>query len=421
MQINLLGETNHRNKKVKFGIKRDDRRRHIYILGKTGMGKSVLLENMAIQDIKNGEGVCFIDPHGDLAENLLNFIPAMRINDVIYFNPSDSEYPISFNPMENIKPEFRHLVCSGLVGVFKKIWFDSWGPRLEYILRNAILALLEKRGSTLLGIQRILVDDNFRKSILANVSDPVVKQFWNIEFQQMNPKLKSEAIAPIQNKVGQFLTSSLIRNIVGQPKSSFDVREVMDSQKILIVNLAKGSVGEDNAMLLGAMIVTKVYLSAMSRVDTAEAERKDFYMYVDEFQNFATEAFANVLSEARKYRLSLVLANQYLEQIIEGVRSAILGNCGTFICFRAGATDGETLERELQPFTEEGFTNLPKFKIYLRLLIDGIAGDAFSANTLPPCEEEEGNGEKIIRQSRERYCRSRKEVEEKINRWANIS
>lgn len=376
---------------------------------------------MAVQHIQQGNGVCFIDPHGDSAEHLLKFIPSERINDIIYFNPSDTEYPIAFNPMENINPEFRHLVCSGLIGVFKKIWVDSWGPRLEYILRNAILALLETKGATLLAIQRILSDESYRAKICAMLNDTVVKAFWYQEYEKMHPRLRSEAVSPIQNKVGQFLTAPLIRNIIGQGKSSFDLRQAMDSQKILIVNLAKGKVGEDNGALLGAMLVTKIYLAAMSRADMPENERKDFYLYVDEFQNFATDSFANILSESRKYRLSLVLANQYLDQLIPQVRHAILGNCGTVISFRTGATDAKILETELGTFKTEDFINLSKYNIYLKLMINGLAGDAFSATTLPPLDNYQENQEKIIRVSRERYAKLKKEVEEKINRWTNIS
>jgi hypothetical protein len=414
--ITWLGKTSFRNEQRKFGILKDDLRRHIYMAGKTGSGKSVLLENLAIQHIQNGDGVCFLDPHGDSAETLLKYIPSHRINDVIYFNPCDTEFPIAFNPMENPSPELRHLACSGLVGVFQKIWHDSWGPRLEYILRNTILTLLETPGSTLLGIQRLLSDDAYRARICPTIKDSVVKAFWYQEYEKMPPKLKLEAISPIQNKVGQFLTAPLIRNIVGQSKSSFDVRDVMDNQKIMIVNLAKGKVGEDNGALLGSMLITKFYLSAMSRADMPENKRKDFYLYADEFQNFATESFANILSEARKYRLSLILANQYLDQLIPTVRHAILGNCGTIISFRTGASDGKILENELAPFKQEDFVNLPKYNVYLKLMIDGLAGDAFSASTLPPCPLIQGHQNKLKRVSRERYARNKKDVEARIKK-----
>ena len=417
--ITPFAETNYRNQRKRFGIKTDDRRRHMYIIGKTGMGKTVLLENMIYSDIMNGHGCCYIDPHGDTAEKIINFIPPHRINDVIYFNPADQSFPIAFNPLESVNPEHRHLVASGLVGVFKKLWADSWGPRLEYLLRNAILALLDYPDSTLLGINRLFVDKNFRNKVLAHVKDPVVKSFFVDEFAKYNDKFLSEAIAPIQNKVGQFLSVSLIRNIVGQVKSTIDMRDIMDNKKILIMNLSKGRIGEDASALLGAMMVTKISLAAMSRVDIPEDERNDFYLYVDEFQNFATEAFADILSEARKYHLCLILAHQYIEQLVDEVRSAVFGNVGTLINFRVGAADAELLETEYAPvFTIEDIINLPKYNIYLKLMIDGVASEPFSATTLPPLSKSENNDEKVIGQSRERYAKSREVVEEKINRWA---
>ncbi len=421
-EITFFAKTNFRNQERVFGIKTDDRRRHMYVIGKTGMGKTNLLENLAIQDIQKGHGVAFIDPHGDTAEKLIKAIPANRMNDVIYFNPSDQDFPIAFNVLEKVDSEYRHLVASGLVGVFKKIWADSWGPRLEYILRNAIMALLEYPGSTLLGVTRILVDKNYRDRVIEKVTDPVIKSFWVDEFSKWEPRVLQEVISPIQNKVGQFLSSSLIRNIVGQTVSTFDVREAMDSQKIIIMNFSKGRIGEDNSALLGAMMITKIQLAAMARVDIPEETRKDFYLYVDEFQNFATESFANILSEARKYHLNLVLANQYVSQIDERVRDAIFGNAGSIISFRVGASDAEWLEKEFEPvFTANDIVNLPKFQIYLKLMIDGIAGDAFSATTLPPIKlEDAGNEEKIIRISRERYTNSKEDVEEKIRRWTGM-
>lgn len=420
--ITFFAKTNFRNQERVFGIKTDDRRRHMYVIGKTGMGKTNLLENLAIQDIQKGHGIAFVDPHGDTAEKLIKAIPSWRVNDVIYFNPADQDFPIAFNVMEKVGPEYRHLVASGLVGVFKKIWADSWGPRLEYILRNAILALLEYPGSTLLGVTRILVDKSYRERVVEKVTDPVVRSFWVDEFTQWNDRVLQEVISPIQNKVGQFLSSSLVRNIVGQTVSSFDIRKVMDERKILIMNLSKGRIGEDNSALLGAMMITKIQLAAMGRVDIEEETRKDFYLYVDEFQNFATESFANILSEARKYRLNLILANQYVNQIDERVRDAIFGNAGSIISFRVGAMDAEFLEKEFEPvFTANDLVNLPKYQIYLKLMIDGIAGDAFSATTLPPIKlEDVGNDEKIIAVSRERYATKKTEVEEKIRRWSGM-
>ena len=418
--ITYFGKTNFRGQEHVFGIKRDDRRRHTYVIGKTGMGKTTLMENMIISDIIAGNGLAVVDPHGDLAEEILNFIPSSRVNDVVYFNPSDIDFPIAFNVMEHVDSKYRHLVASGLIGVFKKIWADSWGPRLEYLLRNTILALLEYPDSTLLGVPRLLIDDDYRRKVVSKVSDPVVKTFWTDEFTKYSKQFMVEAISPIQNKVGQFLSSSLVRNIVSQPNSSIDMRDIMDNRKIFIVNLAKGRIGEDYSALLGAMIITKIQLAAMGRVDTPEPERKDFYLYVDEFQNFATESFAGILSEARKYRLNLIVAHQYIGQLEETVSDAIFGNVGTIIAFRVGATDAEYLEKEFEPiFMMNDLVNLAKYDMYLKLMIDGVSGDAFSATSLPPIEvTTKSDPEKIIRVSRERYTKKREEVEDKVARWS---
>ncbi|PJA86785.1 MAG: hypothetical protein CO141_02915 [Candidatus Moranbacteria bacterium CG_4_9_14_3_um_filter_42_9] len=426
-QITFFAKTNFRNQERNFGIKRDDRRRHVYVIGKTGMGKTNLLENMVIQDIRNNEGVCFIDPHGESAERMLKAVPSHRVNDVIYFNPADSEFPIAFNILEAVEENKKNLVASGMMGVFKKLWPDVWSARMEYILNNTILALLDYPGSTMLGVNRMMSDKDFRKRVYPAIKDPVVKSFWINEFDKWEDRFRKEAVAAIQNKVGQFLSSSLIRHIVGQPKSTIDMRDIMDNQKILIVNLSKGRIGEDAMRLLGGMIVTKIQLAAMERVNVSEDQRKDFYLHVDEFQNFVTESFANILSEARKYRLNLTLAHQYISQLIfdsnTTVRDAVFGNVGTIIAFRVGAEDAEFLEKEFDPvFLLNDLVNLTKYNIYLKLMIDGIAGDAFSATTLPPMDLEEtaGNEEKIIRISRERYGKSRAEIEEKIERWSGM-
>lgn len=419
--IAVFAETNFRNERRRFGIKTDDRRRHMYFVGKTGMGKSVVLENLIFHDILSEKGVAVVDPHGELVEKVLEFIPQNRINDVIYFNPSDIDYPIAFNVLEKVDPKYRHLVASGLVGVFKKIWADSWGPRLEYLLRNAILALLDYPDSTLLGVNRMLVDKDYRKKVVAKIQDPVVKAFWMDEFTKYNQQFLVEAIAPIQNKVGQFLSTSLIRNIVGQVKSTINMREVMDDKKIFLLNLSKGRIGEDASSLLGAMVITKIQLAAMSRVDIPESKREDFYLYVDEFQNFATESFAGILSEARKYRLNLIIAHQYIEQLGDVVKAAVFGNVGTIVSFRVGAADAEELEKEFAPnFTEEDLVNLPKFHIYLKLMIDGVSSEPFSATTMPPIAETTNLADKIIKVSRERYAKSREVVEEKIARWSGV-
>ncbi len=419
--INYFGLTNFRNQNRRFGIKLDDRRRHMYIVGKTGMGKTTILENMVLNDIYAGHGVGLVDPHGDFAEKIINYIPPNRINDVVYFNPADIDFPIGFNILETIKVEHKHLITAGLMGVFKKIWPDVWSARMEYILNNTILALLDYPGTTLLGINRLLADDDYRRRVVNNLKDPVVKAFWVNEFASYNDRYKQEAVAPIQNKIGQFLSASVIRNIVAQVKSRIDIREIMDNKKIFIINLSKGRIGEDNSRLLGGMLITKIQLAAMERVDTPEAERKDFFLYVDEFQNFATESFANILSEARKYRLDLIMAHQYMEQLEEEVLAAVIGNVGTTVVFRVGSTDSEVLAKEFVPtFLEEDLVNLPKYNIYLKLMIDGVASRPFSALTLPPIAVKTDSAEKVIRVSRERYAVPREKIEDKIARWSGM-
>ncbi len=423
-EITILAKTNFRNRDVPFGIRTDDRRRHTYIIGKTGMGKTTLMENMIIQDIVNGKGVAFVDPHGDSVEKILDFIPSSRVNDVIYINPADVDFPIAFNILESVDSKYKHLVASGLMGVFTKIWANLWSARMEYILNNSILALLDSPGNTLLGIARLLVDKKYRKKIVDNVKDPMVRTFWMDEFANWPEKYRMESIAPIQNKVGQFLSSGITRNIMGQPKSTLDLREAMDTKKIILMNLSKGRVGEDNSALLGAMIITKLQLAALSRVDIEENEREDFYLYVDEFQNFATESFATILSEARKYHLNLTIGHQYIGQLISEknntkVRDAVFGNVGTIISFRVGAADAEFLEKEFEPtFMQNDLVNLPRATVVLRLMINGVASDPFTAVTLPPgTYERTGNADKVIRVSRERYANPVAEVEEKITRW----
>lgn len=424
--VTLFAQTNFRGTQQVFGIKEDDRRRHVYIIGKTGMGKTNLLQTMVVQDIRAGHGLAYVDPHGDTAENLLQFIPKNRVNDVVYFNPADMAYPIAFNVLETVNEEHKHLVASGMMGVFKKIWPDVWSPRMEHILNYTILALLDYPGSTMMGINRMLADKVFRNKVLAKVKDPIVKSFWVGEFAKWNDRYLNEAIAPIQNKVGQFIATPIVRNIVSQTKSTINMREIMDQGKILILNLSKGRIGEEAMQLIGGMAVTKLQLAAMERVDIPERDRRDFYLYVDEFQNFATESFANILSEARKYRLSLIMAHQYVGQLVrEGnpyVRDAIFGNVGSIICFRIGAEDAEMLAKEFEPVVSEyDLVNLPKYHIYLKLMIDGLAGDAFSAETLPPLmPPPDTDQEKVVRVSRERYGRKREIVEEKISRWAGM-
>ncbi|MBI2485220.1 type IV secretion system DNA-binding domain-containing protein [Candidatus Uhrbacteria bacterium] len=415
----FFARTNFRNRLRKFGIRTDDRRRHMYIVGKSGVGKTTLIENMILADIYYGHGVGFIDPHGDSAEKIIDAIPEHRINDVVYFNPSDLNHCIGFNVLEAVDDSHKHVIASGLMGVFKKIWPDVWSPRMEHIMNNCILSLLENPGNTLLGINRILVDRDFRRKIVAGIRDPVVKAFWVTEFEQWDPKFRTEAIAPIQNKVGQFLSTSLVRNIVAQEKSTIDMRHIMDGNHIFIVNLSKGRIGEDASRLLGGLLVTKMQLAAMARVDILEEAREDFYLYIDEFQNFATESFANILSEARKYRLALIMAHQYIEQLDETVEAAVFGNAGTLISFRVGSADAEKLAVEFAPkFIEDDLVNLPKANIYLKLLSKGIAGDPFSAVTLPPIQIHTKNEVKVIAASRQQYAVPRELVEERILRWS---
>lgn len=418
-KITYFGETDARNKRVKFGIKAEDRTRHMYVIGKTGMGKSTLLENMAVQDIQSGEGLCFIDPHGKSAELLLNYIPEHRVKDVVYFAPFDIDYPIAFNVMEDVGYDKRHLVVSGLMATFKKIWVDAWSARMEYILSNTLLALLEYPGATLLGVNKMYADKEYRKKVVANITDPAVKSFWVDEFAKYTDKFAAEATPAIQNKIGQFTNNPLIRNIIGQPKSSFDIRKMMDERKILIVNLSKGRVGESNANLLGAMIITKVYLAAMSRADASEKQMKalpNFYLYVDEFQSFANESFADILSEARKYKLNLTIAHQYVEQMTDEVRAAVFGNVGTMIVFRVGSIDAEQFEKEFAPqFTADDIVNLGKYQMYLRLMIDGVGSQPFSATNLPPIALPPVSfREQAVAASREQFGQLRSIVEEQV-------
>ncbi|MDO8585366.1 MAG: type IV secretion system DNA-binding domain-containing protein [bacterium] len=423
-----FGKTDFRNAERLFGIKRKDRRQHMYVMGKTGTGKSVLLHNLILQDILNGDGVCVVDPHGELVEGVLEKIPRERLKDVIYFNPADTEFPMGFNPLELPDPKYKHLVASGLMGIFTKIWSNVWSARMEYILNNAILALLDTPNTTLLGIPRLLVDKDYRQQIINNLKDPVVKAFWMNEYEEWQDKFRNEAIAPIQNKVGQFLSTAIVRNVVGQSKSTIDIFDLMNEQKIFLVNVSKGRIGEDNSALMGAMIITKIQLAAMERVRIPEEDRRDFYLFVDEFQNFATDSFAGVLSEARKYRLNLIIAHQYVGQLVTDVstkvRDAVFGNVGTMIIFRVGAADAEFLENEFEPeFVIQDIVNLPNYRIYLKLMVDGITVRPFSAMTLPPFKTttEAVKVGDVIAMSRERYARPAVEVEDNIRRWASGS
>ncbi|MCI5051109.1 MAG: type IV secretion system DNA-binding domain-containing protein [Candidatus Pacebacteria bacterium] len=421
-KITYFAETDFRNRKTRFGIKNKDRSRHVYIIGKTGMGKSTILENMAAQDIMNGEGMCFLDPHGSAIDVLIDYIPPERVNDVVYFAPFDTDYPMSFNVLEAVDRDRRHLVVAGLMASFKKIWPDSFSARMEYILANTLLALLEYPGATLLGVNRMLAEKDFRDDVIKHITDSSVKAFWIDEYNKWDPRYAREAGAAIQNKIGQFTSNPLIRNIVGQTRSSMDFREIMDDKKILLVNLSKGLIGESNGNLLGGMLITKLYLAAMSRADVGAGNLQklpDFFFFVDEFQNFANESFADILSEARKYKLNLTVAHQYVEQMEEQVASAIFGNVGTMITFRIGATDAEVFEKQFAPtFTAEDIVNLGRFQIYLSLMIDGIGSRPFSARTLAPLPVQPVSmRNEMIRASRATYAQPRETVEAEIKTW----
>jgi len=422
--VTYFAETDFRARRTRFGIKDDDRARHVYVIGKTGMGKSTLLENMAIQDIQNGHGIAFMDPHGGTADKLLDYVPPERIKDVIYFAPFDLEHPISFNVLEDVGKDQRYLVSSGLMSAFKKIWVDAWSARMEYILQNTLLALLEYPGSTLLGVNRMLSDKAYRQKVVNNITDPGVRSFWVDEFAKYTERMAAEAVPAIQNKVGQFTSNPLIRNIIGQPRSSLDFRKIMDDQKILIINLSKGRMGEGNANLIGSMLITKLYLTAMSRANLSGVELRTlppFYFFVDEFQSFANESFANILSEARKYKLSLTMAHQYIEQMAEEVRAAVFGNVGSIITFRVGPFDAEVLEKIFFPtFTKEDIVNLGFAQTYLTLMINGVGSPPFSAVTLPPFPLlQESHRKEIIKHSQTAYAQPRLAVEEEIAKWHN--
>ena len=422
-EFTSIGVTNFRGREDEFGLKIKDRRRHVYIIGKTGMGKSTLLENMILSDINAGKGVAVVDPHGDLAETILNYIPASRINDVILFDPADADNPVAFNMLETSDPSLHTVVASGLIGIFKKMFSESWGPRLEHILRNTILSLLWYPDATMLGIMRILVDPAYRAKVMEHIKDPMVKSFWETEFNVWPDRQRVEAVSPIQNKVGQFLSSPLIRNMLGQPKSSIDIRYAMDHKKIFICNLSKGKIGEDNSSLLGSMMITKFQLDAMSRANLPAEDRVDFYLYVDEFQNFATDSFATILSEARKYKLNLTMANQFIAQMPEEVRDAVFGNVGSIVSFQVGFDDADYLSEQFggeDVLLPADLTTLPVGGVYLRLLVDNMPTPTFSARTYPPIEvpKDMEKTAKIVKSSRDRYAQKRAIVEEKINRWS---
>jgi len=413
-----IGDRHGWGQPQRFGISQVDQRQHIYIIGKTGSGKTTLLRNMIVQHLALGHGVGVIDPHGDLAEELLNHIPPSRADHLCYFNPSDLEFPVGLNLLANVRPDERHLVASGIVGAFKSIWRESWGPRLEYILYNAIAALLDCENTTLLGVNRLLTDDTYRAWVVRQIKDPFIRDFWAEEFAGYDDRFRREAIAPIQNKLGQFLLNPVVRNILGQVRSKVSFPFIMDEGRIFIANLSKGKLGHDKANLLGSLLTTQFQLAAMARSNQPEGERRDFYLFIDEFQNFSTDAFASILAEARKYRLCLVLSNQYIDQVPLPIRQAVFGNVGTLISFRIGYTDAEVMAAEYgKTFPPSVLADLDRYEVIVKLLEDGTNREPFRAKMLPPFENRLRRKKKLIAQSRERFAIPRRGIEEKLNRW----
>jgi len=417
----VLGTREAWGEKEPFGLFPADRRHHLYAIGMSGSGKTTLLRNMILQDIEAGRGVAVIDPHGDLAADILEHIPRRRIDDVAYFDPSDADYPVGFNLLARVPPEKRHVVASGIVSVFRGIWSDSWGPRLEYILYATIAALLDCENVSLMGVPRMLSDDRYRAWVIRQIKDPMVRSFWVNEFSRYDKKFLQEAIAPIQNKVGQLLMAPELRNIFGQVRSRMDARSMMDEGRIFIANLSKGKLGEDKTNLLGALWVTQFQLAAMSRTDLPEDERRDFHLYVDEFQSFVSDSFTAILSEARKYRLCLTLSHQFLDQIKPEISKAVVGNVGSIIAFRVGYEDAEALERTFgKAFVASQFTGLGNGEVHAKLLEWGQYRDSFRGQTLPPFGIRHGHGRAIIRQSRERYSTKRETIERRVNGWLGM-
>ena len=414
-----IGERESWGQTSLFGMAATDQRHHVYIIGKTGSGKTTLLRNMILQHLQHGSGLALIDPHGDLAEELLDHYPPSRADDLVYFNPGDLDFPIGLNPLANVPPDERHLVASGITAAFKSIWHDSWGPRMEYILYNALAALLDCQNTSLLGVNRMLTDAEYRAWVVRQVKDPFVRNYWTEEFDSYDDRFVREAIAPIQNKIGQFLMNPPIRNILGQVKSKIDFRYMMDTGRVFIANLSKGKLGGDKANLLGSLLATQFQMAAMSRTDIPEDQRRDFHLFIDEFHNFTTDSFAASLAEARKYRLCLTLSHQYLDQLSPEVRQAVFGNAGTMITFRIGHTDAELLAKEFaDTFVPGQFVELDRYQIFIRLLENGTAATPFSARTMPALENRHTRRNNLIRRSRERFSALRGNVEKKLNRWA---
>jgi hypothetical protein len=414
----IIGERWGWNNWQPFGISPVDHRHHVYIIGKTGSGKTTLLRSLVIQHIALGHGVGLIDPHGDLAEDILHCVPPSRSDHLVYFNPGDLEYPVAMNLLFGVSPDERHLVASGIVSAFKNLWHDSWGPRMEYILYNSIAALLECQNTSLLGVNRMLMDERYRAWVIRQLKDPFIRDFWANEYAGYDSRFQREAIAPIQNKLGQVLLNPVVRNILGQVKRKLDIPFTMNNGRLFIANLAKGRLGHDKANLLGSLLVTQFQLAAMARTSIPEAERRDFYLFIDEFQNFSTEAFASILAEARKYRLCLVLSHQFIEQLSPSIQQAVIGNVGTLICFHIGHTDADVMEKAFgKEIRAQELVDLGRHEIAVRLSENGESRFPFKGKTLPPMECHVGHPEKLIARSRERFATSRSVVEEKLKRW----
>jgi hypothetical protein len=417
-EVSLFGKTNYHNNFIPFGIKRPDRRRHLYTVGKSGSGKSKFLELLIKQDLDNGEGVGVLDPHGDLVDNILRYIPRHRIKDVVLFDPSDTDFPIAFNPLMNVGDAYKMQVTIGFIDIFKKLFGTNWSSRLEHVLRYTTLALLDSPNTTVLSILKMLTDKNYRQKIISRIQDSVVKNFWVSEFAAWSEKFDAEAITPLLNKVGQLVSTNMIRNIIGQPESKFDIRKVMDEKKILLMKISKGLLGEENSQILGSMIITKMYQAAMQRADIREENRNDFYFYIDEFQNFATDTFSEILSEARKYRLNLTLAHQYMGQLIPVVQKTVFGNVGSIVSFRVGADDAKILAEEYTPiFKERDIINLGVREFYTKMSVNGEIREAFSGRTLdvPPIENDLTR--EIVDHSRKSFCAPKAEVEKMLSKW----
>lgn len=417
-EVSFFGVTNYHNNHVKFGITREDRRRHLYLVGKSGSGKSKLMELLIKEDLDSGRGIGLLDPHGDLVDAVMRYVPKHRVKDVIVFDPADIDYPIAFNPLETVDEAYKMQLTIGFIDIFKKLFGSNWSDRLEHVLRYTTLALLDSPNTTVLSILKMLTDKNYRQKIVSRITDSVVKNFWVSEFAAWSEKFDAEAITPLLNKVGQLVSTNMIRNIIGQPVNKFDIQDIMDNQKILLIKVSKGLLGEENSQILGSMIITKMYQAAMKRAEVREENRKDFYLYVDEFQNFATDTFAEILSEARKYHLSLTIAHQHMGQLIEKVRKNVFGNVGSIVSFRVGSDDAAHLAQEFNPvFTERDIINLGVRDFYVKMSVNGETREAFSGRTLTTPEVKEHFANEILANSRQKYCTPKVEVERVLGKW----